>query len=70
MYFEILRGCGRPGIEGSEIQVILWVLKVTAIVPFWPIVFVTSGLKEHRKRSDLDVEAHKEKERRCMREIL
>lgn len=62
--------CGRPGIEGLEIQVILWVHKVTAIVPFKSIVFVTSGHKEHRKKSNQDLEVHKEKEGRCIRETL
>lgn len=57
----MLCDCGRPGIEGLKIQVILWVLKVTAIVPFWFTVFATSGLKKHIKRSDQDVEVHKEK---------
>lgn len=66
----MLCDCSRPGIEGSEIQVILWVLKVTAVGPYKSIVSVASGLKEHRERSDQDVEVCKEKERRCMTEIL
>lgn len=56
----MLCGYGRPVTEESETQVNLWVLIVTAIIPFQSVLFVTIGLEKHvKKRSDQDVEVHK-----------
>lgn len=66
----MLYDCGRPGIGVLEIEAVLWVLNVRAIVPVEPVLSVTLELKEHRKRAGQDVKVHKEKEKRYMIEIL